>query len=231
MRPPRAILLDAADTLIEPAEPVAVVYARHFADAGFTVEESQIRTAFGRVFRELPPPAYPAKGCGDQAERTWWRAVVRATAIQCSLPEEDAGSAALFDSLFDHYAVGAAWRVFPEVESVLRSLREDEGFELAVVSNFDNRLHRILMDLGLTDWFCPIVTSADACSRKPDSGIFHHALDHLNLWPSEVIHIGDSATADLAGAENVGIRAFLLDRPRITLCDALEWIQSGAPRK
>lgn len=231
MSPPRAILLDAAGTLIEPAEPVATVYARHFAAAGHEVEEGRIRQAFGEVFKASPPPDYPLQDDGHAAERAWWQRLVRETAERCGLPRNVAESGALFDSLFDHYAQGTAWRVFPDVEPVLSSLREEPGLELAVVSNFDNRLHRILMDLRLADWFCPIVTSADACSRKPDSGIFHHALDHLGLWPSEVVHIGDSATADLAGAENVGIRAFLLDRPRVTLCDALEWIRTGAPRK
>lgn len=223
MSPTRTILFDAAGTLIEPAEPVAVVYARHFKEAGFAVGESRIGQAFGRVFRELPPPDYWAEGDGDEAERSWWRMVVRTTAIHCGLPAEVAGSAALFDPLFGHYASGSAWRVFSDVEPVLERLRE-ERFGLAVVSNFDNRLHRILVDLGLADWFCPIVTSADACSRKPDSGIFQHALDLLDLWPSEALHIGDSAEADGEGARNVGIRAFLLDRPGITLDDALQWI-------
>ncbi|OYV06313.1 MAG: haloacid dehalogenase [Verrucomicrobiales bacterium VVV1] len=230
MNPPRTILLDAAGTLIEPSEPVATVYARHFAMAGHDVEESVIRQAFGQVFRLLPPPDYPADGDGDAAERLWWRSVVRETASRCELPSEVAESGALFDSLFHHYESGAAWRVFPEVESVLKELAAN-GSSLAVVSNFDNRLHRILDDLDLTRWFAAVITSADAASRKPDGVIFLHALNKLARSPSEVVHIGDSAEADQAGAENVGIRAFLLDRPRVTLCNALEWIRSGGERK
>jgi putative hydrolase of the HAD superfamily len=228
--PPRTIFLDAAGTLIEPAEPVASVYACHFADSGFVVEEGLIRQAFGQVFRMLPPPDYPPDGNGDAAERIWWRSVVRETANRCGLPSQVAESGALFDSLLNHYAIGAAWRVFPEVESVLEELAAN-GSSLAVVSNFDNRLHRILDDLDLTRWFAAVITSADAGSRKPEGVIFQHALNKLARSPSEVAHIGDSAEADQAGAANVGIRAFLLDRPRVTLCDALEWIQSGAPRK
>lgn len=230
MNPPRTILLDAAGTLIEPSEPVATVYARHFAMAGHDVEESVIRQAFEQVFRMLPPPNYAPDGDGDAAERLWWRSLVRETASRCGLRPEVGESGALFDSLFSHYESGAAWRVFPEVEAVLDDCAS-EGFQLAVVSNFDFRLHRILADLGLTSRFAVVISSADASSRKPDAAIFHHALQRLSRSTCEVVHIGDSAEADQAGAENVGIRAFLLDRPHVTLCDALEWIQSGAPRK
>ena len=226
MNSPRTILLDAAGTLIEPAESVAAVYARHFAAAGHLVEERVIRLAFGQIFQLLPPPEYPPHGDGDAAERIWWRSLVRETAIRCGLHAELAESRELFDSLFDHYAEGAAWRVFPEVGEVLDALAT-EGFQLVVVSNFDHRLHRILDDLDLTRRFLAIINSAGACSRKPDAGIFLKALERLDHSPSDALHIGDSAAADQVGAENVGIRAFLLDRPRVTLFDALKWIRDG----
>jgi putative hydrolase of the HAD superfamily len=227
---PRTIFIDAAGTLIEPAEPVAAVYARYFGAAGHEVEEGRIRKAFGEVFAALPPPDYPPQGDGHAAERAWWQRLVRETAERCGLPREAAESEALFDSLFNHYASGRAWKVFPEVVEVLDALQAD-GYQLAVVSNFDHRLHRILDDLELRTRFAAVINSAYACSRKPDPGIFHDALAWLDQWPGEVVHIGDSAEADRAGAENVGIRAFLLDRPRITLLDALEWIRSGFTRK
>jgi len=223
---PRTILLDAAGTLIEPAESVAAVYARHFAAAGHPVEERVIRRVFGQIFDSLPSPEYPPRGDGDAAERIWWRSLVRETAIRCGLPPELAESGSLFDSLFDHYATGAAWRVFAEVGEVLDALAT-EGFQLVVVSNFDNRLHRILDDLDLSRRFLAIINSAGACSRKPDAGIFLKALERLDHPSSEVLHIGDSPAADQVGAENVGIRAFLLDRPRVTLFDALKWIRGG----
>lgn len=226
MNPTRTIFLDAAGTLIEPAEPVAAVYSRHFAALGFAVGESAIRGAFGQVFHSLPSPDYPRHGDGDAAEQIWWRSLVKDTAIRCGLPTEVAESEALFHSLFNHYAAGAAWRVFPEVGKVLDAF-DAEGFPMVIVSNFDHRLHRILEDLNLTGRFVAIITSAHACSRKPAAGIFHCALERLGLSPSEAVHIGDSAAADQVGAENAGIRAFLLDRPRLTLFDALEWIRCG----
>jgi putative hydrolase of the HAD superfamily len=227
---PRAIFFDAADTLFELAEPVSCVYARHFHEAGFSIGEDEVRRAFGQVFRSLPPPDYTTNQDGDLAERAWWRNVVKVTADLCGVVSEGDRFEALFWGLFRHYAGGAAYRAFPEAVPVLRGLKE-EGFELVVVSNFDRRLHRIVEELGLAGWFSVVVSSADARSRKPDPGIFQHALKLLDLEAAQVVHIGDSLDADVRGAEQVGIRAFLLERPTLTLSDAAEWIRAGLSGK
>lgn len=230
MSQPRAIFLDAADTLFELAEPVAAVYSRCFGQAGYRVGEDDVRRAFGQVFPSLPPPDYDSAPDGDSAERAWWREVVRQTASRCGVRPEENGFETLFSGLFSHYASGAAYRVFPDTEPVLRILK-DEGFELTVVSNFDRRLHRIIDELGLAGWFSLVVSSADARSRKPDPEIFLHALTLLDLDPAQVAHIGDSLEADVRGAEQIGIQAFLLDRPRLSLFDAARWIRESLSGK
>ena len=224
----RTILLDAAGTLIEPAEPVASVYARHFAAAGWEISESRMKTAFREVFARALPPAYSTASDGDAAERAWWHQVVAGTARHCGIDPAGGRFDALFEGLFAHYASGTAWRVFPEVPAFLERLR-DEGRRLAVVSNFDLRLHRILRDLGIAGAFDTIVTSADASARKPDPAIFRLALKNLGAIPAESVHIGDSPAADGTGAVTAGIRAFILDRPRTTLTHARGWLESKEP--
>ncbi|BCU77561.1 HAD-IIIA family hydrolase [Luteolibacter sp. LG18] len=220
----RTIFFDAAGTLIEPAEPVAAVYVRHFAAAGWEVSEAAVKGAFRTVFATLPPPAYAAAADGDSAERAWWRSVVEETARASGIEATGGEFDACFANLFAHYASGEAWTVFPEVREVLARLRE-EGCRLAVVSNFDRRLHGILADFGLDREFEVVVTSADAGARKPDAAIFRHALAAMVARPSDTVHIGDHGLADGEGAAAVGIEAFVLDRPRTTLIDALGWLR------
>lgn len=57
----------------------------------------------------------------------------------------------------------------------------------------------------------PVVDSARVGIAKPDPAIFRLALDVLGLPPERLIHVGDSAAADVAGAEAAGIRALHLD--------------------
>ncbi|WP_367871717.1 HAD-IA family hydrolase [Luteolibacter sp. Populi] len=216
----RALFLDAAGTLIEPVEPVAEVYARAAAMHGMELDAAEVKAAFFRAFGGLGDPEWDAHPDGDAAEREWWQRVVAATFGHVSGLE---ASVALFESLFAHYADPAAWRVFPEVGEVLAAARE-AGFRLAVVSNFDRRLHGILAGHGLE--FDAVVTSADAACRKPAAGIFRRALELLGLAPAEVFHAGDSVSADVGGAEALGIAAFHVDRPghdlRAFLAAALE---------
>jgi putative hydrolase of the HAD superfamily len=208
----RALLFDAAGTLIEPAEPVAEVYARCAAGFGLNLEATAIREAFGHAFGSSGDPAWERHPEGDAAEREWWRQVVRRTLEQAAgRPLPDELVAACFQSLFAHYESPVAWRVFPEVAEVLDQAG-CEGFRVAVVSNFDRRLHRVLEGCGLS--FEVVLTSADAKCRKPDPSIFLQVLERLELAPDEVLHVGDSPAADGTGARAAGIEAYLLDRPR-----------------
>lgn len=209
----RGLLFDAAGTLIEPSEPVAATYLQVFRSYGWEVGEDLLREAFGRIFESKGSPQYGDYDSGNGAEVAWWRDVVFSTMRECGI--EGAGccskSEACFDDLFAHYADVSAWSVFPEVGEVIRSA-EEAGFRMGVVSNFDQRLHRILAGAGLGFDF--VLTSADAGCRKPQASIFLQALDHLGLEAREVMHCGDSREADQEGARSVGIIPFLVDRPQ-----------------
>jgi 2-haloalkanoic acid dehalogenase type II len=57
-----------------------------------------------------------------------------------------------------------------------------------------------------------IITSEDVRSYKPRPEMFNEALKRYNLKNTEVIHIGDSLTSDVQGAQNVGIPGVWLNR-------------------
>ncbi len=57
-----------------------------------------------------------------------------------------------------------------------------------------------------------IFTSEDAKSYKPRKELFELALKETGLSPNEVIHIGDSLSSDIKGANNLGINAIWINR-------------------
>ena len=129
----RALFFDAAGTLIEPAEPVAEVYARAAAAAGHAVDPAAVKNAFGSAFSGIGDPEWDAYPDGDSAELQWWRRVVRTTFREIiGDPLSTGFSASVFDALFSHYADPAAWRVFQEVPETIAAARE-AGFRVAVV--------------------------------------------------------------------------------------------------
>lgn len=120
-------------------------------------------------------------------------------------------SPALFQALYERFAEPSAWRIYDDVRPALQSLRE-RGFRLAVISNWDNRLRGLLLKLQLAAYFQSIVLSVDIGRTKPAAEVFQQTLRLLSLQPSEVLHVGDSAEEDLAGARTCGMHAVLLSR-------------------
>ncbi|MFC7337277.1 HAD-IA family hydrolase [Haloferula chungangensis] len=220
----QALFLDAAGTLIEPAEPVAETYAQLLSPHLGTLTPAELAHSFRSAIRSAGIPQYEGHPDGhpdgDQAERQWWRDIVELTVGK---PVADP----VFHHLFEHYAQPQAWRIFPEVAECLSEIRQ-LGLRAAVVSNFDLRLHPLLKSFGLE--FEQVVSSADARARKPSPVIFEHALQLMRLRPEEVLHVGDSKGADLIGAQEAGIRAFLIERPRTDLRDFLEWVRQSLPK-
>jgi len=57
-----------------------------------------------------------------------------------------------------------------------------------------------------------IITSEDTTYYKPNENMFKIALERNNLNANEVIHIGDSISNDVLGANNVNIKSIWLNR-------------------
>jgi putative hydrolase of the HAD superfamily len=217
------LLFDAAGTLIAPAEPVADVYCRIFANYGWKTDPALLKEGFRRTFAGLADPDFQEDGDGDAAERAWWRQVVAATALSAGIEPVGGEFEACFGELFSHYAAGSAWSVFPEVREVLGRLRTS-GVKMAVVSNFDRRLHQVLAELGLTGYFDLILTSADVSARKPRPKLLEVAMAHFRAIPDTTRLVGDSEAADGGAARAAGMQAFILDRPRTGLMDFIQWL-------
>jgi putative hydrolase of the HAD superfamily len=100
------------------------------------------------------------------------------------------------------------WELFPDTKPVLERLRE-HGWRHVVLSNHVPELPAIAKGLGLTAFVDHIVTSAATGFEKPHPVAFRLALE-LCGNPEEVWMVGDNPTADVAGAEAVGIRAVLV---------------------
>lgn len=221
----RWIAFDAAGTLIRTSVPVETTYAECFSALGFPAPEKTWKSAFRTAFSLAPDPEYEIHETGDRAERTWWRTVVAESAHATGIRPSRETMDTAFETLFDHYASGSAWELFPEVEQVLRSF-EEQGLKMAVVSNFDLRLHRILDELGTAGYFETILTSADAAARKPSPDILHLLVEGSGIVRENGCLVGDSLEADGGAANSMEIPFYHLDRPDRTLVDFADWHRS-----
>jgi putative hydrolase of the HAD superfamily len=204
----RAVLFDAAGTLIRLREPVGSTYARFFAAQGAEVPASRLDEAFARVLPGMPPMVFPGVAPEEtrRRERDWWREVVRRTLRTADGSARPRDFEACFDALFAHYATPAAWESMPGVDEALASLAS-RGLRLAVVSNFDQRLRGLLAALGLARRFEHIVLPADAAAAKPDPRIFLVALEALAVLPAAAAYVGNDPVEDHDASTRAGLRA------------------------
>ena len=218
------IAFDAAGTLFEPAEPVEDIYADCFSTLGFGIPESTWKKAFESAFSITPDPIYRTEVDWNAVEKEWWRDLVRRAADAAGIRPDHLTMTQAFDELYEHYAAGSAWRLFPETLATLSLLRE-KGIGLAIASNFDSRLHGILRDLGIAGHFDLVITSADAGARKPSPRILEKLLSSADCAPSVCCLAGDSLSADKAAAEAAGIAFFHIHRPSADLARFADWHQ------
>ena len=91
------------------------------------------------------------------------------------------------------------------------------GIQTALVSNTPwgspGDLWRADLDrLGLSEWLDVTVFCTDVGWRKPARPIFEQALEQLGVAPWQCLFVGDDPRWDLAGPQQMGMEAVLIDR-------------------
>ena len=196
----KALLVDAAGTLLSPSEPAAHVYLRycrrHGVSLGLGAGEvlARYRDAYARPWANST-----LRYVGDG--RPFWRTIV-AHATGSDNQE-------LFEDIYMYYARAEAWTVSPGAVESLQRIRNNLPMKTAVVSNFDTRLRPILRELNIDHVFDAIIVSAEVGAEKPNPVIFEAAFKALDVAPEEAIHVGDDRRNDLFGARAAGCFAWV----------------------
>jgi HAD superfamily hydrolase (TIGR01509 family) len=205
---PRAILFDAGFTLTFHDGARIAAYA---ALAGLRADAVALERAEGALRAELRETEGVTLRTHADGGHRWHQHMYRRLLALAETP----GQADLLDEaaaviLREHRASNAWRRIGAGVRQSLASLRA-AGLRLGVVSNSEGTIEQMLVEIDLRDVFDTVVDSAVVGITKPDPGIFQIALDRLAVAPAETIMVGDSPSADIAGAHAAGIRAALLD--------------------
>jgi FMN phosphatase YigB (HAD superfamily) len=109
-------------------------------------------------------------------------------------------------------ALRAAVTVPDHHELVLMTLAA--SFQLGLCSNFSDTATAmaVLSDAAFLPHLRSVVVSEELGIRKPRPEIFEAVAEGLGLEPREILHVGDSLSADVAGASAVGMRTVWLTR-------------------
>jgi putative hydrolase of the HAD superfamily len=202
----RAVSFDVGQVLLAfDAAYLAEKLARfgHAADpAAIDREAPAAWEEYGRSLRE---------GRGHGAEG--WTAFVRRVARGGGAEVSDETLAFLLADQREHNM----WRrPVPGMHELVHDLA-GRGVPVIAVSNSEGALRTLLSQAGLLEAFAAVADSGLLGIEKPSPGIFQWAAAQIHVDTDELVHVGDSWTADVEGAHAVGAQAIwfpkLDDRP------------------
>lgn len=206
----RLITLDVNNTLLRVRGSVGELYSKTAQKYGLNFDSKTLDTEFRKSYG-IYYNKYPNFGVRDgMSTEGWWSKVVSKTFKNVGCQDYQAVQD-IASFLYIEYTQASKWEVFPEVKTVLQHL-QSKGFTLGVVSNFDERLTKILDSLDLIKYFSFILCSTEVKIAKPSLDIFRLALEQGGASPKEALHVGDNINLDYYPSITVGMSAYLVDR-------------------
>jgi epoxide hydrolase-like predicted phosphatase len=134
---------------------------------------------------------------GRKTSEEFWQAI----APQLNLHTPEA-----IDAFRQHYRADEALN--EEVAELMRKLRAEGRYKLAVLSNSPPGLARWLDQWGILDLFDTVFCSGDEGVKKPDPAAFEITLKRLGVAPEEAVFIDDTMR-HVNVAQSLGIHGIL----------------------
>jgi putative hydrolase of the HAD superfamily len=205
----RAVLFDAGETIVSPHPSFPELLAQILGKGGHPIDPATIREQLHVVADIFTTAAEEGElwSTSPERSRAFWGRVYRRLLGELGVPYEDGVARSIYETFSDM----ANYRLFDDVLPTLELL-VTAGVRLAVVSNFEEWLERLLEALGVTRYFEVRVISGVEGVEKPDPKIFRLALDRIGVEPEEAMYVGDSVHFDVEPATAVGMLGVLLDR-------------------
>ena len=197
--PMRWVVFDAVGTLLFAQPSVAQAYASIGNRYGSTLEVDEVRTRFREAFA-VHERHYQTS---EAEEFQFWKRVVK----DVLGPVND--EAACFAELYEHFGLTSSWRVEDSTRDVIQQLQL-EGLSIAIASNFDARLHRILDGDPVLSQVQTRLISSEVGWRKPSPEFFQRLVKRCGVPANEILMVGDDFDNDYLGARTSGLQAVLL---------------------
>ena len=227
---PRAVAFDLFDTLVDFDEtrfPVVEVNGNR--------EKTTSRLAYDALYGGgFPVPNYPAfhhlwlenskavwRERDDDPDFREVRSIDRFQRLAARLVAVPPGERdrAARTALNAHMAGIERAVVFPPARLGLLARIRDAGLPVGLLSNFDHApaARRILERTGLAPCLDAVLISEDEGFRKPAPRLFRKMAEALGVAPADLLFVGDTFGADVAGPQGVGMPCAWLNpkgRPR-----------------
>jgi putative hydrolase of the HAD superfamily len=204
------IFFDAGETILHPHPSFHELFAKVCRDHGVVVEPDTVAELQQRLAPFLVDLASESgvdkPSLSPEDSRTFWSYLYRRFLKELGIEDE-----ALTQRLYDVFSHPSSYALFDDVLPTLKTLL-DMGQRLGLISNFEEWLEGMLVELEVGHLFDVSVISGIEGVEKPDPEIYRVALERAGTDPARGLHIGDSMTLDVEPARIAGLDTVLLDR-------------------
>jgi HAD superfamily hydrolase (TIGR01509 family) len=194
-RTSKAVTFDAGQTLVELD---TAMLSRRLAERGVHADAAALDAA--------QPPAWRRyeQVVKDGGHEEPWQIFMRTLLEGAGVPAAAAAELAVW--LWTEQPAKNLWRrPIPGMFELAAELTA-RGVPVGILSNSEGKLAELVDEIGWRAPFAVIVDSGKLGVAKPERAIFEHAARALGVTPAEVVHIGDSRTADVDGGRAAGMR-------------------------
>jgi putative hydrolase of the HAD superfamily len=204
------VFFDAGETLLRPHPSFPELFATVCKRNGRDVDPADVAEVQDRLAPYLVDLAHDTgvehPSLSPEGSRTFWTHLYTRFLGELGIVDDD-----LAAKLFATFSSSSSYKLFDDVLPTLRQLQA-EGYRLGLISNFEEWLEEMLVELEVGDFFDTRVISGSAGVEKPDPQIYRIALDRAGIEPGVSVHVGDSPYLDIEPASSVGMKTVLLDR-------------------
>jgi putative hydrolase of the HAD superfamily len=200
---PRAILLDAGNTLVF-ADQKRIF--RIYSEVGVRGDEARFQQAELVARHQL---SHRVQEGATGTEPHLWREYFLTLFRRSGIPEDALDRVG--ERLVEEHRRSHLWTRVEAGTGEALDLLLAEGYRLGVISNADGRMESVLERTGLRSRVEFVVDSQEVGVEKPDPAIFHEGIRRLGLPAREVLYVGDLYPVDVVGARSAGLQALLLD--------------------
>jgi putative hydrolase of the HAD superfamily len=202
------VFFDVGETLLRPYPSFEELFVAVCAEVGLTIELDAVVNMHDatRVMQVVEETGIRNASLDPAKSKAFWTALYRKLLDELGIENED-----LVDRLYRRFSSSASYKLFDDVLPTLSQLKSD-GFRLGVISNFDEWLEDMLVELEIGDLLDVSVISGTTGVEKPDPRIFQIAIERAEVDPSRAVHVGDSIVSDVRPAAEMGMVPVLLDR-------------------
>ena len=177
----KAVFFDVGGTILKVEPSVGEVYAKYARPFGFIGLGEELDRQFRKEWTKSGGIESLGRKAGEKAEKFFWRDLV----FQVFKPYGGVNDFEIyFETVYEAFSRKDHWHVFEDVivSNIFDKLKK-RGVILGIISNWDSRLHKILKNTNLADYFDFILASAEVGSAKPDKVIFMEALRRSGISP------------------------------------------------